>query len=429
MGDQPRGEVRRLQRHGARKVRQPAGRRVFPEEPHGVVLRQLHVWLVERIDPEHPGGRRRRDLPAQELAAEVVRVDEAERDHGVPRARQRPDGAVVAWSETEVDEDAILPVGRRTPERLAVDGDDPGALLARRLGDQLLHPGAERCHPLGRDERELVPPGPGERAEHGAEMQARVLTGGDRRPAGEPHAPGAVEKAGEVDAEEGGRHQPDVGQRRVAAADVGRVQEDSPEPPLAGLLLQRGAGVRDGHEVLARPVALRRAHPLPEEPEERVRLGGRARLGRDQVERARRIAPRRGAADRGRVGGVEHRDVRRAACDAEGPAEHLGGERRAAHAADERALEAVAARLGGERLQLGDARLHPLDQREPPEAVRDLRLVLGVVRCQSRAPTRAVSISRTAASTRPAARPSATPPRSLTSTASRRAATVASSAS
>ena len=211
-------------------------------------------------------------------------------------------------------------------------------------------------------------------------MQARVLTGGDRRPAGEPHPPRAVEKAGKVDAEERSRNQPDVRQRRVAAADVGWVQEYPAEPPLRRILLQRGVGVGDGHEVLARPVPLRRAHPLPEEAEERVRLGGRARLGRDQVERARRIAPRRGAADRGRVGGVEHRDVRRAACDAEGPAEHLGGERRAAHAADERALEAVAARLGGERLQLGDARLHPLDQREPPEAVRDLRLVLGVVR-------------------------------------------------
>ena len=73
-----------------------------------------------------------------------------------------------------------------------------------------------------------------------------------------------------------------------------------------------------------------------------------------------------------------------AARHAEGPPEHLWGERRAAHPADERPREAVAAGLGREGLELGDARFHALDEREPAEAVGDLRLVLRVVRLPQR---------------------------------------------
>src|SRR5205807_2593789 len=81
----------------------------------------------------------------------------------------------VAGAEPEVDEDAVLAVVGRTAERLAVDRYDPRPLLARGFGDQLLHPRPEGGHPLGRDQRELVAAGPGERAEHGAEAKARVL--------------------------------------------------------------------------------------------------------------------------------------------------------------------------------------------------------------------------------------------------------------
>src|SRR5439155_9716851 len=78
------------------------------------------------------------------------------------------------------------------------------------------------------------------------------------------------------------------------------------------------------------------------------------------------------------------RDVGATLGDAEGPAEHFGCERGAAHAADDCALEAVAPDFRGERLQLRDMGLHPLDECEPAEAVGDLRLMLRLVRLPQR---------------------------------------------
>ena len=78
-----------------------------------LVLRRLHVGLVERVDPEDRARDGDGELPAEELLPELV------------RARQR---------------DVLVQLGARVVGR----GHDALALLAGRLGDQLLHPEAER---------------------------------------------------------------------------------------------------------------------------------------------------------------------------------------------------------------------------------------------------------------------------------------------
>ncbi len=59
------------------------------EQSLRLVLRLLHVRLVERIDAEPPAGDRRRDLPQEELFAEVVCVVERAVDDRVPGGFER----------------------------------------------------------------------------------------------------------------------------------------------------------------------------------------------------------------------------------------------------------------------------------------------------------------------------------------------------
>src|SRR4029453_17583137 len=84
-----------------------------------LVLRRLHVRLVERVDAENRARNGGRELPAVELVAELVRA-------GQPYLRRL----------------AVRRVGR-----LVRRGNQALAVLARRLREQLLGPRAEaaRC--------------------------------------------------------------------------------------------------------------------------------------------------------------------------------------------------------------------------------------------------------------------------------------------
>src|SRR6266404_661371 len=104
-------------------------RRVLTRRKHLVrlVLRCLHVRLVERVDLEPPRRDGHRELPAEEFAAKVGRPGEV---------GDRP-----------------LPVA--SVRGLARRGDEPLAVLAGRLCDQLLGPEAEAA--LGVGDADLVP--------------------------------------------------------------------------------------------------------------------------------------------------------------------------------------------------------------------------------------------------------------------------------
>src|SRR6185295_15346300 len=98
------------------------------------------------------------------------------------------------------------------------------------LGEQLLGPRAEGGDARVRKERQLVSAGPGEAPDRQAEMEARIE---DRigRPTRLEHLGRRIEQGVDVDADERGWREAHVGERRVAAADVRRVEE-----PLAQLL-------------------------------------------------------------------------------------------------------------------------------------------------------------------------------------------------
>ena len=88
-------------------------------------------------------------------------------------------------------------------------------------------------------------------AEHGAQPDAGILVSRHRIGARVRHLHRSLEELADVHAHQGGRHQAEVAQRRVAAADVRRVGEDPAEAVLGRQLLERGAGVGDRGELAA----------------------------------------------------------------------------------------------------------------------------------------------------------------------------------
>ena len=129
-----------------------------------------------------------------------------------------------------MQEHAVRAVGARVHQRLVGDREDAATLLAGRLGDELLGPQPERGQRLVDHERELVAPVAGQLPERDPQPQPGVvlleLAVGDRQL-------GALEHRRDVDADEDGRHEPEVGERRVAPADLGVVLEHAPEAVLA----------------------------------------------------------------------------------------------------------------------------------------------------------------------------------------------------
>ena len=281
-------------------------------------LRLLDVRLVEGVDAEDRAGDRGRKLEAKELGPEVARIG-------------------------EVDVDA-LPVH---PVRgLARRRHEPLALLAGRLGDELLEPEPEAA---GIAEDDLVAsllPG---RAEREPELEPRIPVGDA---ACVVHLLGARQQPSDVDAGQCRRHEPEDGKRRVAPADRG-LPGDRRHATLARERLQRRAGIGD-HEERLGPLSA----SLPEVVELTACLHGRPRLRRDDEERAVDLQP----AKRGRMRGIEHLQRR-----SRQPPDHERGEARSSHSTDDDSLPAV--RLD-KAIELLPALTHPQRLVEPPQPLR-----------------------------------------------------------
>ena len=140
------------------------GRRVgaFLQHARRVVLRLLHVGLVEGVDAQRPARHRGGELGEEEDPAEVGSAVHSERQRRVPGAGERlhlgVGVRVGVVGVAQVGEHAVVAVGVRVAERLAGHRQDALPLLAGRLGDQLLHPEAEARDRLGHDEGGLVAP-------------------------------------------------------------------------------------------------------------------------------------------------------------------------------------------------------------------------------------------------------------------------------
>ena len=269
-----------------------------------LVLRRLDVGLVEGVDLEIRPGHCDRELPAEELGAERVWIRQV-------RLCRLPVGAVG-------------PFARR--------GDEPLALLAGRLGDQLLGPEPEATGGLG--DADLVAPVAPALAEAAAELVAGIALARAARLA---HLLGAFEQARRIGAHQHRGHDPEQREGRVAAADRRLAGEDGTEAALAGEVLELGARVGDRGEAVAALAGL-----LPEVVGVGAGLERRPRLGGGDEERPLEVELLLECADRPRVGRVE--DVK--PVDVEGAPQHLRGERRAAHPAEDDVVDLLSEGLG-----------------------------------------------------------------------------------
>ena len=208
--------------------------------------------------------------------------------------------------EAQRREDAVVPIGAGGSELLEVHRQDARALLAGALGDELLDPGAQRRQRRLEDQRELVAAAQRQFADRSAELQSRILLRGHVGAAGHGHGAHPVEQPLEVDAHEGGRDHTEEAERRVPAADVAGIHEDGAEALVERLLLERGALVGDGHEVMTRVLPGELLQALVEIGVEARRLGGAAGLAGDHEQRALEIDGRLDGGHGGRVGGIEH---------------------------------------------------------------------------------------------------------------------------
>ena len=60
----------------------------------------------------------------------------------------------------------------------------------------------------------------------------------------------------DIDAHEGGRDNPEVGESRVAPAYIGHIEKGVPKALARGERLERGVGVGDGDKAITRIIAL-----------------------------------------------------------------------------------------------------------------------------------------------------------------------------
>src|SRR5262249_4819112 len=183
-----------------------------------LVLRRLDVGLVERIDLEVHAGDGDRELPAEELRPERVRI------------RQIGPGGLAVGSI----------------RRLARRGNEALAVLAGRLGDELLGPEAEVAR--GTADADLVAAPAPAGSEPAPELVARIAFARAARLA---HLLSLLEQALGVGAHQHRRHDPERRERRVATPDRGLAREDRAEPALAGEALELGSGGGDRGEHLA----------------------------------------------------------------------------------------------------------------------------------------------------------------------------------
>jgi hypothetical protein len=253
------------------------------------VLRLLYVRLVEGVDAEDRAGNRGRELPAIEVLPELVRVGHAHF--------------------------GLLPVvaGRR----LARNGDETFALLAGRLGEQLLGPETEAAGI--RVDEDLVTTLLPAVTERLPELEARVALAQVARL---DHLVDPQEETRQIDVHERGGNQSEDRERGVAAPDRRLPGDDCSEAALAGDPLELGARIGDRDERIAAPDA------LPEEIELGACLQRGPGLRRRDEERAFEIEAVGDTPDGRWMSCVEH--VKPLVL--EGATKHLGSEARAAHA-------------------------------------------------------------------------------------------------
>src|SRR5919106_6522084 len=185
----------------------PGGQRVC-----GAVLRLLHIWLVEGVDPQDRSSHGHRELEQEEEPAQLRDALEGQ-GH-----RRRMIGGL-----TDGEEEAVVPVGLRLG--LRIDGEEAGAVLPRRFRHKLLDPRTEWRKVVRQHQRELVATREGGLAHDSAQHRAGVLL--------DVHVPRtSLDRASPPDQKKLGIHsdeccgeEPENRESGVATSDVGRGSE------------------------------------------------------------------------------------------------------------------------------------------------------------------------------------------------------------
>ena len=294
---------------------------------------------------------------------------------------QRVDGSIELGivADSERDEEAVGGIDRRVADRLVTDRDDALALLAGALGDELFRPQRIRLDLLRREDGHLVASLVVERAHHRSETEAAVEVAGNAGHAVPAHAGRSLQEQAAVDPDDRSGNEAEHAQRGVAATDIRRILEEVQEVSVARDGRERRSRVGHRDEMRARVVA-DGCSDFPEMGQVGERLQRRARFARHDVPGCLRIDGAGHPGDGERIGRVQHVQRRLSLGAAEGAAQHLWAEARAAHAQEHAVAPPGLAHLGGEGLEGGEPLTHGADDVEPAQPVVDDRCVGAVTR-------------------------------------------------
>ena len=216
-------------------------------------LARLDIGLVERIDAERCSGHGGRNLEAEKFLREKLWRTDGDAHHGMSATCQRINELVLRRIQmrgvAQIHEQPMRVVGGRLAERLIGDGNHTLSVFARRFGQQLLRPGAERADRWRGDDGELVVPGNGKNADCQAERDAVIFRGRYLGTAAPRHRAGRFEKDARIVTRGRKRHHAEMREHGIASADIGDAAEDATEAFRLGRFLQLRSGIGDGNKL------------------------------------------------------------------------------------------------------------------------------------------------------------------------------------
>ena len=190
----------------------------------------------------------------------------------------------------QIHEQPMRVVGGRLAERLIGDGNHTLSVFARRFGQQLLRPGAERADRWRGDDGELVVPGNGKNADCQAERDDAVIFRGRYLGTAAPRRrAGRFEKEARIVTRGRKRHHAEMREHGIASADIGDAAEDATEAFRLGRFLQLRSGIGDGNKLARGRGAEGRRRLGQKIVHQHVLFERRSRLARHDKERARGV--------------------------------------------------------------------------------------------------------------------------------------------
>src|SRR6266478_2494633 len=336
--------------------RKTSGRFVLAGQFLGFDLTGLDVRLVEGVDADDGAGDGSGDFPAEKFLAESIRIRERDAHDGVPGLFERGNRGILRLvglrSQAQIREYAIVAIGCRLGEALAIDGNDALADFPDGFSDQLFEPRAEIEDSWGGDDRNFVPAMIGGHAQDVSKNDARIGINGRGCATTHDHLLRVFLKFRNVEAHNTGGYHAEVGERGITATDARNPREYLAELIRFGDLLQLGARISDGDEAVA---GFFFAHPGLHALEKvllvNVGLKGASGLARNDADGALEVHFRFDGLDLRGVGGIENVQLGKTFDLSEGHAQNFGTEAGATHPQQERMLESRLLHVLGDPLE------------------------------------------------------------------------------